>query len=172
MPGIQLLSKFIEQRIFIIRGKKVMIDRDLAELYQVTTKRLNEQVRRNKDRFPRDFMFRLQKKEVDELVAICDHLKPLKFSYQLPYVFTEQGVAMLSSVLNSQRAIQVNIQIMRTFTKLREMMISHKALAAQFNAIEKKFKEVDQNFVVVFDAIRKILEEPKPRKTKIGFHVD
>lgn len=110
----------IEAKIILIRGQKVMLDRDLAELYGVPTKRLNEQVKRNIKRFPEDFMFQLTKEEKIELVANCDHLRPLKYSTQLPYVFTEQGVAMLSSVLNSERAILVNIQIMRTFTPLEQ----------------------------------------------------
>ena len=104
-PGKSLIPiEVIERRIFLIRGVKVMLDADLAELYGVTTKRLNEQVKRNRSRFPMDFMFRLDKVERDEVVANCDHLKGLKFSYQLPYAFTEYGVSMLSSVLNSRRA--------------------------------------------------------------------
>ncbi len=118
----------ITSRIFVIRGKKVMLDRDLALLYEVTTKRLNEQVKRNMKRFPGDFMFQLTKTEKDELVAICDRFNTMKHSTVSPYAFTEQGVAMLSGVLNSDRAIMVNIQIMRAFTQLRRMLLTNKDL--------------------------------------------
>ena len=161
-----VLAERIESKIYFIRGQKVMIDRDLAELYDVPTKRLNEQVRRNIKRFPEDFMFKLTKNEKDEVVANCDHLKALKFSPQLPYAFTEQGVAMLSSVLNSDRAIYVNIQIMRTFTKLRQMLLTHKDLQKKIEEMEKKY---DQQFRVVFDAIRALITPPVSKRKKIGF---
>jgi hypothetical protein len=122
-------KKAIEQKIFLIRGQKIMLDRDLAGLYGVKTKRLNEQVKRNRTRFPEDFMFQLTKWEKEELVANCDRFEALKNSTSNPYAFTEQGVAMISSVLKSDRAIQVNIQIMRVFTRLRQMLATHKELA-------------------------------------------
>ncbi|MBU1753888.1 ORF6N domain-containing protein [bacterium] len=147
----------IEAKILLIRGQKVMLDRDLAELYEVPTKRLNEQVKRNVKRFPEDFMFQLTKEERLEVVAICDHLKPLKHSSQLPYAFTEQGVAMLSSVLNSERAILVNIQIMRTFTKLRRILASHEDLRKKIEAMENKY---DIQFKAVFDAIKSLMSPP------------
>ncbi|MFH1963060.1 MAG: ORF6N domain-containing protein [bacterium] len=147
----------IEAKILLIRGQKVMLDRDLAELYEVPTKRLNEQVKRNVKRFPEDFMFQLTKEERLEVVAICDHLKPLKYSSQLPYAFTEQGVAMLSSVLNSERAILVNIQIMRTFTKLRRILASHEDLRKKIEAMENKY---DIHFKAVFDAIKSLMSPP------------
>ena len=153
----------IESKVFLIRDKRVMIDADLAKLYGVPTKRLNEQVKRNKKRFPEDFMFQLTKDERDELVANCDQLEKLKHSSSYPYAFTEQGVAMLSSVLNSERAILVNIQIMRTFTKLREMLLTHVELKRKIEAIEGKY---DQQFKIVFEAIRKLLESPKPEPMK------
>lgn len=167
----------IENKIFLIRGKKVMLDTDLARLYEVPTKRLNEQVKRNRRRFPEDFMFQLTILERDELVANCDRLVKLKHSTSMPYAFTEQGVAMLSSVLNSERAINVNIQIMRTFTKLRELVATHKDLQRKIEEMEKKY---DQQFQVVFAAIKKLLEpppkplpEPPPKpKGPIGFRVD
>ncbi len=160
----------IESRIFLIRDKRVMVDTDLAKLYGVPTKRLNEQVKRNKKRFPEDFMFQLTKDERDELVANCDRLEKLKHSSSYPYAFTEQGVAMLSSVLNSERAILVNIQIMRTFTKLREMLLTHVELKRKIEAMEGKY---DQQFKVVFEAIRRLLE-PSPEKKRriIGFKPD
>ena len=162
------LQKTIEQKILLIRGKKVMLDKDLAMLYEVPTKRLNEQVKRNIERFPEDFMFQLTKREKAEVVANCDHLKTLKFSPQLPYAFTEQGVAMLSSVLNSKRAIMANIQIMRTFTKIRELLATHKDLQRKIEDMESKY---DQQFKAVFEAIRQLLEPPIPEKPKgrIGF---
>lgn len=163
----------IEDKIFLIRGKKVMLDTDLARLYEVPTKRLNEQVKRNRRRFPEDFMFQLTMAERDELVANCDRLVKLKHSTSMPYAFTEQGVAMLSSVLNSERAINVNIQIMRTFTRLRELLSTHKDLQRKIEEMEKKY---DQQFQVVFAAIKKLLEpppEPPPKpKGPIGFQVD
>ena len=129
----------IEQIIFLLRGKKVIIDHDLATLYEVKTYRLNEQVRRNIKRFPNDFIFQLSNDEKNELIANCDRFKPLKHSTSNPYAFTEQGVAMLSSVLNSDKAIEVNIQIMRTFTKLRELMLVHKDLRIKIEELEKKY---------------------------------
>lgn len=156
----------IATRILEIRGKKVMLDKDLAVLYGVKTKRLNEQVSRNKKRFPTDFMFQLTPAEKEQVVAICDHLKDLKFSYQLPYAFTEQGVAMLSSVLNSERAIKVNIQIMRAFVKLKELLLTHKDLAIKIDALERKYDDHDQKIKAIFEAIKKLLE-PLPAKDRI-----
>jgi hypothetical protein len=158
----------ITNKIFVIRGKKVMLDRDLAQLYGVTTKRLNEQVKRNIKRFPADFIFQLTEREKDELVAICDRFNSMKHSTVLPYVFTEQGVAMLSGVLNSDRAIMVNIQIMRAFTQLRRMLLTNQDLKHKIEAMERKY---DKQFAVVFQAIKQLLE-PLPVKPKppIGFH--
>jgi hypothetical protein len=149
-----------------------MLDSDLAKLYGVQTKRLNEQVKRNNKRFPGDFMFQLTRTETDKVVANCDHLKLIKFSYQLPYVFTEQGVAMLSSVLNSERAIQVNIMIMRAFTKLKEILLTHKDLATKLEALERKYANHDKKIQDIFEAIRQLLQPlPVDKKRKIGFHM-
>jgi len=158
----------IEKTILLIRGQKVIIDTDLAELYGVTTKALNQSVTRNEQRFPPDFMFRLTKAEKQELVTNCDRLDRLKHSSALPRVFTEQGVAMLSSVLKSDRAIQVNIQIMRTFTKLRQMLSTNAELKQKVEAMEKKY---DQQFQVVFEAIKQLIDEESKPKKKIGFTV-
>ena len=163
----------IEEKIFIIRGQKVMLDKDLAELYGVTTKRLKQQVNRNKRRFPKDFMFELTWDEAQLLIprlqfATLESGGNVKY---LPYVFTEQGVAMLSSVLNSPRAIDVNIQIMRVFVRLKEMIISHKDLAQKIDNLEKKFKSHDEKFILVFEAIRKLMREEEKPKRGIGFHV-
>ncbi len=160
----------IENKIYLIRGKKVMLDHDLAQLYGVSTKVLNQAVKRNKSRFPEDFMFQLTSVEKEEVVTICDHLKNLKFSPQRPFVFTEQGVAMLSSVLNSERAVQVNIAIMRAFTKLRELMISHKELAHKIEGLERKFQDHDDRFKIVFEAIRQLLKPPEKKRAPMGFH--
>jgi len=161
----------IEQRILFLRGQKIMLDTDLARLYQVKTFRLNEAIRRNSTRFPEDFMFRLTENEKKEVIANCDHLKNLKFSPQLPYAFTEQGIAMLSSVLRSERAIHVNIEIMRTFVRLKKLLASHTELAKKIDSLEKKY---DHQFKIVFDAIRQMLNPPEPvtspkPKGPIGF---
>ena len=158
----------IDQVIFLIHGKKIMIDRDLAALYGVKSFRLNEQVKRNIKRFPEDFMFQLSDVEKNELIANCDRFKSLKHSTSNPHAFTEQGIAMLSSILNSDRAIEVNIQIMRTFVKLRELMLVHRDLRQKIEDMEKKY---DYQFKVVFDAIKKLLEPPEKLKNPIGFHV-
>jgi len=165
------LQKTIEKKILLIRGKKVMLDRDLALLYEVPTKRLNEQVKRNIKRFPPDFMLQLTKKEFENLKS---HFATSSWggTRKLPMVFTEQGVAMLSTVLNSERAIMVNIQIMRTFTKLRELFATHKDLQRKIETLEGKYKQHDKQFKVVFEAIRQLLEPPPvPEKPKgrIGF---
>ena len=158
----------IEQSILLIRGQKVMLDADLAALYEVPTKALNQAVKRNERRFPPDFMFQLNKKEKNELVTNCDRFKRLKHSTALPRAFTEQGVAMLSTVLNSERAIEVNIEIMRAFVRLREMLASNVTLARKLAALEKKY---DEQFKVVFDAIRALMTPPEKPRKKIGFEV-
>jgi len=158
--------ELIEKSIFIIRSEKIMLDRDLAELYQVTTKALNQAVKRNLERFPSEFMFQLNKQEKDELVTNCDRLGTLKHSTSLPYAFTEQGVAMLSSILKSKRAIHVNIQIMKTFVQLRRMYLNNKELADKINELEKKY---DKQFKLVFDALRALITTESPSKRKIGF---
>ncbi len=160
--------EIIENRIFYIRGYKIMIDRDLAELYQVPTKVLNQAVKRNIERFPSGFMFHLTQKENDELVTNCDRLASLKHSSGSPYAFTEQGVAMLSSVLKSKRAIRINILIMQTFARLRELISSHKDLLNKIKELEKKY---DGQFKIVFDAINQILAEPEVTRVKgVGFN--
>ena len=156
----------IESKIFLIHGQKVMLDSDLAELYGVEVKQLKRQVRRNIDRFPADFMFQLSQEDHDSLRRHFGTLKRGEHSKYLPYVFTEQGVAMLSSVLNSKKAVQVNIQIMRAFVKLREMITTNKDLAKKLEELEMKY---DSQFRVVFDAIRKLMVPPDEDKRKIGF---
>ena len=158
----------VEQAIYLIRGQKVMLDRDLAALYGVETKVLNQAVKRNATRFPEDFMFRLSSEEKNELVTICDRFETLKHSTAFPFAFTEQGVAMLSGVLKSDRAIEVNIAIMRTFVKLRQMLESNEELSRRLEELESKY---DDQFRMVFDAIRELMIPPEPEKRPIGFHV-
>jgi hypothetical protein len=160
----------IEGSILFIRGHKVLLDADLAALYGVTTKRLNEQVRRNRSRFPADFMFQLTSKEAGLLRSqFATSNKGRGGRRYAPYAFTEQGVAMLSTVLNSERAIQVNIEIMRAFVRLRQMLASNAQLARKLAEPEKKY---DIQFKFVFDAIRQLMASPEPKKRKIGFLVE
>ena len=164
-----VLSELIQSKIILIRGEKVMLDADLAKLYEVSTKRLNEQVRRNPGRFPSDFMFQLTKEEYRILRSQVATSSWGGRRY-LPYAFTEQGVAMLSSVLDSERAILVNVEIMRTFVRLREILATHKYLARKLEELEKKY---DEQFAVVFDAIRELMKPPEPPpKRRIGFGVE
>ena len=158
----------VEQKIYMIRGHKVMLDSDLAELYGVPTKVLLQAVKRNAARFPSDFMFQLNNQEVLALRSQIVTLKKGRGQHRkyIPYVFTEQGVAMLSSVLKSERAIQVNIAIMRSFVKIREMLSAHKDLARKLEEMEKKY---DAQFRVVFEAIRQLMKPPEKAKRKIGF---
>ena len=158
----------IANKIYLIRGMKVMLDRDLAELYDVETRTLVQAIKRNKQRFPSDFMFQLSKDEFDSLRSQIVISKGRGGRRYPPYAFTEQGVAMLSSVLNSERAIQVNILIMRAFTKLREMLSTHEDLKKKIDDMEKKY---DQQFQIVFDAIKQLLEDDSKPKKKIGFTV-
>jgi hypothetical protein len=158
----------IEQKIMLIRGQKVMLDRDLAVLYAVETFNLNKAVKRNRDRFPSDFMFQITKDEAECLIFQIGISKRngRGGSRYLPYAFTEQGIAMLSTVLKSKCAVHVNITIMRTFVKLREMIASHKDLVRRLDDMEKKY---DEQFSVVFDAIRQLMIPPEENKKNIGF---
>jgi phage regulator Rha-like protein len=158
--------EIIASKIFEVRGKKVMLDSDLAKLYGVETKQLVRQVRRNIERFPKDFMYQLTREEVANLRCQIGTSKRGGRRY-LPYAFTQEGVAMLSSVLNSRRAIQVNIYIMRAFVQLRRMLISYKDIRHKIEEIEKKY---DKQFAIVFEAIRQLLEPPK-QTNAIGFKI-
>jgi hypothetical protein len=161
----------IERSILLIRGQKAMLSMHLAELYGVETRVLNQAVKRNISRFPEDFMFQLNSAEVEQLVSqnVIPHKK--YFGGSLPYAFTEQGVAMLSSVLNSERAIKVNIEVMRAFVRLRQILASNKELAKRLDELEKKY---DAQFKIVFDAIRQLMapSDPEPPKKRIGFLVE
>lgn len=168
MPKIIPVER-IEKLIYLFRGQKVMLDRELAELYGVKTKVLKQAVRRNIKRFPEDFMFELTKEEFRNWRSqfVTSNRDRMGLRYP-PMAFTEQGVAMLSSVLNSDRAIQVNILIMRAFVRLREMLASHKNLERKLVELEKKY---DKQFKIVFDAIRALMESPEKPRKKIGFEV-
>ena len=157
----------VQETILLIRGEKVILDADLAALYGVTTKRLNEQVKRNRGRFPDDFMFQLASDEKADVVANCDHLKKLRFSPNLPYAFTEHGTIMAANVLNSERAIQASVEVVRAFVRLRRMLASNAQLSRRFDDLESKY---DRKFKIVFDAIRHLMSPPLPGRKQIGFH--
>ncbi len=173
---LPVTPEFIERRIHIIRGQKVILDSDLAELYRVSTMRLNEQVKRNISRFPGDFMFQLTLSEATSLISqiAISNIGRGGRRHQ-PYAFTELGVAMLSSVLRSDRAVQMNIYIMRAFVKLREMLATHKDLAEKIHALEKELKEQGKDITAISIAVSKLIEDHKLEKRKlpnaIGFRV-
>jgi len=173
----EIAVELVATKIMLIRGRKVMLDRDLAALYEVETFNLNKAVKRNIDRFPEDFMFQLTKEEASNLIS---HFAISSWggNRKLPYVFTEQGVAMLSSVLNSKQAIQVNIAIMRAFVRMRDILLTNKDLAVKIEALELKYKnhdlklaEYDAHIGAIFEAIKQLMmPAPVPEKPKIGFH--
>ena len=165
--------EIIQSRIYFVRGRKIMFDSDLAKLYGVLTSQLTRQVRRNIERFPEDFMIELTQEELHNLMCQFG-TSSWGGTRKLPLAFTEQGIAMLSGVLHSPRAIHVNIQIMRTFTKLREIMLSHKDLARKIEDLERKYTEHDKKFLLVFEAIKRLLqdkEEPLKPKEPFGFQI-
>lgn len=164
-------NELIASRILLIRDQKVMIDSDIAELYGVTTKRLNEQVKRNISRFPSNFMFELTKEEKSQVVANCDHLEKLKFSPVLPKVFTEHGIMMIANVLTSERAIQVSIQIIEVFIKMREILTDNLSLKLDIEEIKKKLSNHSKNIELVFNYLDELIDKKdneKPRK-EIGY---
>jgi hypothetical protein len=164
-----LPAERIQQCIFFIRGEKVMLDKDLAILYGVETRVLNQTVKRNLDRFLPDFMFQLTRKERDEVITNCDNLLDLKYSPAFPYAFTEQGVAMLSSVLRSQRAVEVNIAIMRTFVQLRKILADNSLLRNKIESLEQKY---DEQFQQVFAVLEQMLIDDPEDKKQIGYHTE
>jgi len=165
--AIILKPENVARLVFFVRGEKVMLDADLARLYGVTTGNLNKAVKRNQARFPGDFMFQLTDKETESLIFQSGRSKGRGGRRHRPYAFTEQGVAMLSSVLNSERAVQVNIAIMRTFVQLRRLMDSNADLARKIERLEKKY---DEKFAVVFAAIKELITPEAPARKQIGFH--
>lgn len=146
-----------------------MVDADLADFYGVTTKRLNEQVKRNSDRFPDDFMFHLTADEKEELVAVCDHLNKLKYSPSLPYAFTEHGAIMAASVLNSERAVELSVYVVRAFVRLREMLATHKELATKLAELERRLESHDEAIQTLVGAIHQLMEPPEKPARRIGF---
>jgi len=165
-------QEVIEKKILLLRGKKVMLDRDLAGLYGVTTGNLNKAVGRNIERFPEDFMFQLSKGEENSSRFHFGSLKRGQHVKYLPYAFTEQGVAMLSSVLHSKKAVQVNIIIMRAFVKLRQILSTHKELAHKLDQLEGRIEKHDGEICAIFEAIRQLMTPPETPKRRIGFHTD
>ena len=160
----------IVRAILIIRGQKIMLDSDLADIYGVKTSRLNEQVKRNKDRFPDDFMFQLTEKEKKEVIANCDHLQKLKFSKTNPYAFTEHGTIMLANVLKTSTAVETSVLIVRAFVKLRELLSTHKKLERKVLELESKY---DKQFKLIFKAIRELTQQDQINKNRprIGFKI-
>lgn len=169
--GLPIPIEQIQQSILLIRGKRVMVDADLAKLYGVSTKRLNEQVKRNRNRFPEDFMFQLTAAEKTEVVAKCDHLAKLKYSPTHPYVFTEHGAIMLAAVLNTPRAIEVSVFVVRAFVRLREILAAHKALAHKLTELENKIETHDEAIRSLVSAIRQLMAPPAGGQKKIGFQL-
>jgi hypothetical protein len=163
---VELFDEPIESFILFLRGQRVMLDTDLAKLYGVETRRLNEQVKRNIKRFPDDFMFRLSQSEKKQLVANCDRFKNLKHSVSLPYAFTEHGAVMLASVLKSDMAVQVSVNVVRAFVRIREMLLTNNELSLRLDALEARY---DEQFKIVFNAIRELMPSSKNKNKPIGF---
>ena len=163
-------AEVVENKIYLIRGHKVMLDKDLARLYEVDPRALRQQVKRNKGRFPADFMFQLTEEELSFMVSQNVTPSRKRFGGYLPYAFTEEGVAMLSGVLHSSCAVQVNIAIMRAFVKLRQIISTHKELAYKLNELERKIEKHDAEILSIFEAIRQLMAPPpEPPKRRIGF---
>ena len=167
---VSIMEARINRGILVVRRQKVMLDLDLADIYGVKTKRLNEQVKRNISRFPSDFMFQLSDEEKREVVAICDHLSRIRFSTTNPYAFTEHGAIMLASILNTPIAIQTSVLIVRAFVKLREILSTHSELAKKLTELEAKY---DKQFKVVFQALRSLMnnEDLKTERPRIGYRI-
>ena len=161
-----ILLEEVAPRILRIRGQNVILDMDLAALYGTSTKAFNQAVKRNAGRFPGEFMFRLTDAEKQEVVTNCDHLRRLKYSPTLPHAFTEYGAIMAANVLNSSRAVEVSVIVVRTFIKLRQLLATHADLARKLDTLEQRY---DAQFKVVFDAIRQLMAPEPTRRGKIGF---
>jgi hypothetical protein len=163
----------IEQAILLIRGERIILDSDLSRLFGVDTKVLNQAVRRNMDRFPRDFLFRLTQGEKSEVVTNCDHLERLKFSPVLPWAFTEHGAIMAANVLNSPQAIRASVIVVRAFIRLRRFLFQHKELAAKLVELERRMDKHDRQIMAIIDAIRELTEPvADPPRKPIGFHTE
>lgn len=162
-------QEIIVGKILYLRNQKIMLDHDLAILYGTTTKRLNEQVKRNINRFPANFMFQLTHEEKDEVVANCDHLKNLKFSSRTPYAFTEHGALMLANVLRSDKAIAASIQIVEIFIKMREILSTDHKLAIEIENIHKKLKNHDKNIELVYSYLEEFMRKKETPRKQIGY---
>jgi len=161
----------IQSRILVLRGMRVLLDADLAAIYGVVTKRLNEQVKRNAKKFPEDFMFQLTSEEKAEVVAKCDHLKNLRFAKSLPYAFTEHGAIQAANVLASDAAADMSVHVVRAFVKIRQMIVNHKAIAAKLAELDAKVGAHDEQLAAVIAALRQLTVPDTPRhRRKIGFH--
>lgn len=160
----------MDRRILLIRGHRVMLDADLADIYGTTTKALNQAVKRNRERFPDEFMFQLNRGEKEEVVTNCDHLRRLKYSPSLPFAFTEYGAVMLASVLSSPVAVQASIAVVRAFIRLRELLTAHKELARKLEQLEERIEEHDEEITAIFEAIRELMAPPEKPGKRIGFH--
>ena len=159
----------IEGKILVIRGRKVILDSDLADLYGVTTRRLNEQVKRNRARFPADFLFQLTREEKTEVVAICDHLRRIKFSPVIPFAFTEHGAIMAASVLNTRRAVEVGVYVVRAFVRLREYVAMNRELIGKLKELEHRVAGHDRHIRDLFTTIRGLMPQEARPVRKIGF---
>jgi hypothetical protein len=170
--GHLIPTERLDSAILEIRGERVMLDYDLAAIYGVTTKALNQAVKRNRDRFPADFMFELTLDEKDELVTNCDRLAALKHSSSIPYAFTEHGAVMLASILKSKRAVEVSVFVVRAFIRMRRMLADQRRFAIKLAELESKSAAHDKNFQIVFAAIKQLMQPPEPKKKRIGFVTD
>ena len=170
--GYLIPTERLDNAILEIRGERVMLDYDLAAVYGVTTKALNQAVKRNLDRFPADFVFELTLDEKDELVTNCDRLATLKHSSSIPYAFTEHGAVMLASVLKSRRAMEVSVFVVRAFIRMRRMLADQRRFAIKLAELESKLAAHDKNFQIVFAAIKQLMLPPEPKKKRIGFVTD
>lgn len=168
----ELVPAPLAERILVMRGQRVMLDADLAALYGVTTKRFNEQVKRNLARFPAEFMFQLTLNEKQEVVANCDHLAKLKFSPHLPYAFTEHGAIMAATILNSPKAVEMSVYVVRAFVEWRTWLSTHRELAEKLEHLERKVSSHDQALAGVIDTIRQLMSPQQPKKRPIGFVTD
>jgi len=159
----------LDRAILMLRGQRVMLDADLAALFGVSTRALNQAIKRNLDRFPADFLFRLNPEEKAEVVTICDHLSGLKFSHHLPYAFTEHGAVMAATVLNSKRAAEASVFVVRAFVRMRQLLASHRELALKLADLERRVAAHDTSISSLVSAIRQLLQPPVPPRRKIGF---
>jgi hypothetical protein len=171
-PGYLIPVEQLDRAILMLRGQRVMLDADLAALFGVSTRALNQAIKRNLDRFPADFLFRLNPEEKAEVVTICDHLSGLKFSRHLPYAFTEHGAVMAATVLNSKRAAEASVFVVRAFVRMRQLLASHRELALKLADLERRVAAHDTSIGSLVSAIRQLLQPPAPPRRKIGFATD